>query len=100
MENTITVNDVEYVRADSVTPVVEGSHVIVIADRGWIFVGKPERMEGNLRTVLTEASVVRRWTNGKGIGGLAVEANKGEYTLDPVGTLEVYSPIVTIVCQW
>lgn len=54
-----------------------GEHVIVIADRGWIFEG---RMAEEFK--LTEAHVVRKWSNGMGIGGLQTAEHRGDYTLD------------------
>ena len=57
----------------------ESEHVIAICDRGWIFEG---RMAERYR--LTDAHVVRRWDNGRGIGGLQRAKYKDEYILDPL----------------
>lgn len=52
--------------------------------------------------ILSNASVVRCWRNGKGVGGLAKEENKSEYTLDPIGTVHVMTSKVLfeIPCEW
>ena len=73
--NTININGTEFVeRTDDYK---QSEHVIVICDRGWIFEG---RMKEEYK--LTDAHVVRKWTNGRGIGGLQEAAHKDEYTLD------------------
>jgi hypothetical protein len=95
---TITLNGVEYVRkADA----PQGANVIAIAQRNWIFVGRKGATEdGRLR--LTEASVVRSWRNGRGIGGLAKDAYRHEYNLDWVGTVEFADGgvIAEISAEW
>ena len=54
-----------------------------VCEYGWIIAGKETgRTEDQI--TLTDASVVRRWTNGKGIGGIAKAENKDEYTLDAI----------------
>jgi len=100
--NIITVNGIDYVKADTViTTLSDAQHVIVIAPNGWIFVGQVTDAPVTENGIsLLNASVVRRWTNGKGIGGLIKEANKSEYTLDPCGSIHVHNPLVTIGCEW
>jgi hypothetical protein len=104
MSNTIMLNGTEYIPVQDVTTVgVTGTdHVIVIADRGWIFIGHAtDYTPGTSGPVtLTDASVVRRWTNGKGIGGLADPGHKDDYTLDAVGTLTVHAPLAIIEARW
>ncbi|MBO6301588.1 MAG: hypothetical protein J6N15_04055, partial [Ruminiclostridium sp.] len=53
-------------------------------------------------TVLHNASVVRRWSNGKGIGGIAKEKNKDEYTLDTIGDVIIRQNkiLFEIPCEW
>jgi hypothetical protein len=60
MSNTITVNGVEYIRADSIpaaTP--NGNRAVVVVDRGWIFAGDVTREDGRIR--LSRAVWVFRW---------------------------------------
>ena len=88
---TIVLNGVEYVRKADVDVRMrdyETDHVIVIAQRGWIFEGcRDKSITDKIR--LINANVVRSWTNGRGIGGLAKEVHKDEYTLDHVGIIEI-----------
>lgn len=91
MENTVTVNGVEYVEKGA--EFAGSEHVIVIADRGWIFEG---RMAEPYK--LTDAHVVRKWSNGLGIGGLQTAEHKGDYTLDALpGGIEVAPSAVIAV---
>lgn len=86
----ITVNDKTYIEYDpnnkDITPAVETDHIIVIAQRGWIFEGHRD-VSVTDKIQLLNANVVRSWTNGKGIGGLCNKSDKSAYTLDPVGTV-------------
>lgn len=81
---TININGKDYVEASLAGGYNETEHVCVIADRGWIFEGR-KREDGTL----AEASVVRKWSNGMGIGALADPEHKGDYTLDFVGDLRI-----------
>ena|ERR1022692_1821646 len=89
-KETITLNGKTYIEVDpknkDVKPAVETDHVIIIAQRGWIFEGyKDKSVKDKLQ--LLNAKVVRSWSNGKGIGGLCKKADKSAYTLDEVGTI-------------
>lgn len=88
----INVNGVEYVKRDEA--VSESEHVCIIADRGWIFEG---RRDPESPYELHDAHVVRRWSNGLGIGGLADPDHKDEYTLDALGSVSVNSGAVIAV---
>lgn len=59
-----------------------------ICEYGWIVIGE-ETNRGSEQVTLQDASVVRNWSNGKGIGGIAKEANRDEYTLDPIGKVKI-----------
>ena len=88
------VDGVEYVRAATGT-----AHVVVIATNGWIFEGfSPDPTADHI--ALTQASVVRKWANGRGIGALADPDHKDEYTRDPVGAITVHSVVAVIECRW
>lgn len=78
-----------------------GKSVCVVCEYGWIIKGKVSG-ETESTVNMKEASVVRRWSNGKGIGGIAKEANKGEYILDPIGDVEIMKNKVlfSIPCEW
>ena len=89
-QETITLNGKTYVEFDAskkeIKPAVETDHIIVIAQRGWIFEGYKDKAVKD-RIQLLNANVVRSWSNGKGIGGLCNKSDKGAYKLDPVGTV-------------
>ena len=59
MSNTLTVNGVEYVRADSAICAPPGSRAVVVVDRGWIFAGNVTRDNG--RITLSRAVLVFKW---------------------------------------
>ena len=73
----------------------------VVCEYGWIIKGIVVD-ETVSTTKLKDASVVRRWTNGKGIGGIAKAENKNEYTLDPIGGVEIMKGkiLFEIPCEW
>lgn len=86
--NTIELNGKTYIEYDKtkkgLEPAVETDHVIIIAQRGWIFEGHLDKAVKD-RIQLLNANVVRSWSNGRGIGGLVKKEYKAEYKLDPVG---------------
>ena len=72
-----------------------------VCEYGWIIAGKvTERTEDTVK--LSDASVVRRWTNGKGIGGIAKAENKSEYMLDAIGdvVIRLGKVLFEIPCEW
>src|SRR6185312_11922856 len=83
----IEIDGVKYIPKDEATKQpLETSHVIIIAQRGWIFIGdKNDDVTDKIQ--LLNASVVRSWSNGRGIGGLTKEQYKSEYKLDEVGQI-------------
>jgi hypothetical protein len=89
-QETITLNGKTYVEVDpnkkDVQPAVKTDHVIIIAQRGWIFEGHKDTSVKD-KIQLLNANVVRSWSNGKGIGGLCKKGNKADYKLDEVGTV-------------
>jgi len=89
-QETIELNGKKYVEFDpnkkDVQPAVDTDHIIVIAQRGWIFEGYKDKSVTD-KIQLLNANVVRSWSNGKGIGGLCNKGNKSDYKLDPVGTI-------------
>lgn len=98
-QETIELNGKTYIEYDptnkDIRPAVETDHIIVIAQRGWIFEGHRDKSIAN-EIVLLNPHVVRRWTNGKGIGGLAFKASKNDYTLDDCPTVHFASE--AIIC--
>lgn len=73
-------------------------NVCIVCEQGWIIKGKATGKRGSLR----EASVVRKWENGKGIGGITKVENKDEYILDHIGDV-IINPdkiLFVIPCEW
>lgn len=72
-----------------------------VCEYGWILIGKETGRTADTIT-LSDASVVRRWTNGKGIGGIAKAEDKREYTLDAIGGVRIKTAKVLfeIPCEW
>lgn len=87
---TIELNGKKYRELDpnatDIQPAVETDHIIVIAQRGWIFEGHRDK-NVNDKIQLLNANVVRSWSNGRGIGGLCNKTNKSDYKLDAIGTV-------------
>ena len=75
--------------------------VCVVCEYGWIIKGVKEKETDSILK-LKESAVVRRWTNGKGIGGIAQVKNKDEYILDQIGDVEIMKEKVLfmILCEW
>lgn len=97
-QEIITLNGKNYVEYDAskeiLKPALETDHIIVIAQRGWIFEGYQDKSVTD-KIQLLKANVVRSWNNGKGIGGLA--ESKNGYTLDPVGDISFFASAVIAV---
>ena len=74
----------------------------VICEYGWIIIGHKDKASNENVLILHNASVVRRWNNGKGIGGIAKAKNASEYTLDAIGDVNIMQSKVLfeIPCEW
>jgi hypothetical protein len=59
---------------------------IVIAPRGWVFVGYTVETEGKL--IITKANTIRVWGTSKGLGEL-VTGPTSSTKLDPCGTVRI-----------
>ena len=84
MNETITIDGIIY-RAD--TPTDSQPWRIVIAQRGWVFVGR-YHADGDDIT-LSDASVIRRWGTTNGLGEL-VNGPLVETVLDPAGVVRLH----------
>lgn len=76
-------------------------HICVVCEYGWILVGEKKASTKDFLD-LANASVVRKWSNGKGIGGIAKAENKDQYTLDPIGDVSIKQSkiLFEIACEW
>lgn len=61
---------------------------VVIAERGWVYVGRVSR-SGDL-LVIKDCHNIRRWGTTKGLGELALEGPKQETLLDFYGTVKIH----------
>jgi hypothetical protein len=77
MDDTIEINGIAYVRADSLPAPTTNKRAVVVVDRGWIFAG--DVTEENGRIVLTRALHVFRWER---IGFPAMIANPKQEGVD------------------
>ena len=86
------IDGVEYVRADSVTAEF-GDMRIIVADRGWVFVGQCEDQDDG-SVIIRNCRNIRRWGTTCGLGEL-VNAPTSETVVDTYGTVRT-TPIVSI----
>ena len=85
---TISIDGTEYVRADSLGPTEQTEYRIVIAQRGWVFVGQYDADDNEV--VLTNAKVIRKWGTTAGLGQLALSGPTSATVLDPAGTVRLH----------
>lgn len=84
---TITIDDVKYIRADSVpdTSKFEGDIKIVVLDRGFVYVGRVQ-IENDF-VIISNARNLRVWGTTKGLGELVTGPLSGT-KLDAVGIVK------------
>lgn len=94
---TITIDDVQYVRADSIkTPIPTGPIKIFVLDRGFVYVGRlQDNSDGTCPLlnpqgflVLHNAHNIRYWGTQNGLGEL-VNGPLKDTKLDPVGVVSI-----------
>jgi hypothetical protein len=62
---------------------------IVIAQRGWVFVGDVERSGDDV--TINNAQCIRRWGTTKGLGELAKNGPQRNTVLDEMGTVRLHT---------
>ena len=77
---TITIDDVQYVRADSVRQNVDGEVKILVLERGFVIIGHAILKEGYWH--VSNCSTIRIWGTKKGLGELCYGPTKST-KLDP-----------------
>ena len=92
---TIKIDEVEYIRKDSIksAPETTADIRIVILQRGWIMIGN--FTQDGEKCQLTNASVIRIWGTSKGLGELAEKGPLTNTKLDPCGIVRFHE--LTIV---
>jgi len=92
--DSIMIDDVKYVRADAATA-CDGDIKIVVADRGFVYVGRMSKDEDFL--VLQQAKNIRVWGTTKGLGEL-VSGPTSATKLDLVGTVRIpFRAVISII---
>ena len=97
----LVVNGVVYVRKDSVSKEdVKGDIKIVILQRGWIIVGRFERVGSDC--TVHNASVIRNWGTTNGLGEIAKGGPTGSTKLDKchgVVQFDYLTVVASIDCE-
>ena len=80
----IKINEVEYVRVDSITQIPKGNRAIVVVDRGWVFAGDVTRENGRIK--LSRALHVFKWES-VGFAGIVTDTSKAD--LRPIADVDI-----------
>jgi hypothetical protein len=95
---TLTINGVEYIRADSVSESrneIKGDLYIVVLQRGWVAIGnRTKTAEGDY--LLQNAAHIRVWGTTKGLGEIAAAGPTSKTVLDKCPPVE-YHPMTAIM---
>ncbi len=83
---TIKINEIEYVRADSISTPIKGSRAVIVVDRGWIFAGDVVRKDG--RIILTRALHVFKWES-IGFDGVISNPKSTKVTLKKISDVDI-----------
>ncbi len=93
-QKTITINDELYIRESDVNQkVLIGEKRIIVAERGWVFVGDCVDNDNGSVTI-HNAKNIRRWGTSKGLGEIS-SGPTSETKTDDYGTVNTIA-IVTI----
>ena len=91
---TISIDGIDYIRADSMTPQPPSEWRIVVAQRGWVFVGRYTQ-DGD-EVTLSDAKNIRTWGTTKGLGELAATGPTSKTVLDPAGTVRLHHLAIVV----
>lgn len=83
---TITIDDVKYVRADAVQVKPNGNRNVVVCDRGWIFAGDVTRENGRIKN--SRALHVFSWES-IGFDGVIKNPKSNKVTLKPLADVDM-----------
>lgn len=72
---SIMIDEVKYIRADSMITEPIGNRCVVVVDRGWIFAGDVVRENGRIK--LSRALHVFKW-EGVGFAGMIANTKKAD----------------------
>jgi len=87
---TIKIDEVEYVRKDSIKASIKtsGEIRIVILQRGWVAVGRYSK-KGEYGK-LENANIIRVWGTTKGLGEIAIDGPTSKTVLDRCPNIEFH----------
>ena len=92
----ISIDGIEYIQKGAESAPI-GDIRIIVADRGWVFVGAcVDHSDGSV--TITNAKNIRNWGTTKGLGELATGPVSGKTKYDDYGTVRC-NPIVTIAVK-
>ena len=89
----ITLNGKTYY-SSPVNSKINGDYKIVILQRGWVMIGRLERIGSDCK--LHNASVIRNWGTTKGLGELAMEGKKKDTKLDKCGGIVEFDYLTVV----
>jgi hypothetical protein len=88
---TISIDGTDYIRASDMPAGPPSEYRIVVADRGWVFVG-PTVDEADGGVTISPARCIRVWGTDEskpGLGYLALNGPTDKTKLDPSGTVRI-----------
>ena len=88
---TISIDGTDYIRATDLPAGPPSEYRIIVADRGWVFVG-PTVDEADGGVTISPAKCVRVWgtdNDRPGLGYLALNGPTAKTKLDPSGTVRI-----------
>jgi len=96
--DTVVIGGTVYVPADTRPDHSDSEVRIVIAQRGWVWVGRYS--EDGDRVVLADALNIRKWGTSRGLGEL-VGGPLTDTVLDPAGSVELHrlGVVASIRCE-
>lgn len=97
---SIKIDEVEYVRKDSVNETIRGDIKIVVLQRGWIVVGYFSKSGSDCK--LEKANVIRSWGTTKGLGEIAQNGPTSNTKLDKCFGLvefDTLTVVMSIACK-
>lgn len=95
--HTIKIDNVEYIKNTQAQPPTPTQ--IIVADRGWVFVGHTTKTNDGL--TITDAKCIRVWgtdSEKPGLGYLAINGPTPKTVLDPCGVIHV--PLHSVIATF
>jgi len=74
---------------------MEQNKEIIVAHRGWVFIG--DVSEDSENVVISNALNIRRWGTTKGLGQLAIDGPQHNTVTDEYGTVKIHK--LSVVCR-